>query len=490
MDRKEALLRIERVIEGGPYRADWDSLSGYQPPEWYRSAKFGLFIHWGAYSVPAFGNEWYPRNMYIEGSPEFEHHKKTYGPHKEFGYKDLIPLFRAERFDADAWLDLFQRAGARYIVPVAEHHDGFQMYKSELSHWNAAEMGPKRDVLGELKAAAEARGIAFGASSHRVEHWFFMGPGRAFDSDIKDPLAIGDLYWPSVSMGDWASLTTQPEPSREFMEDWLLRCCELVDEYRPKIVYFDWWIEQSAVKPYLQRFAAYYYNRAAAWGECVAINYKHDAFIFGSAVPDVERGQFAECKPYFWQTDTAIAKNSWGYTENNVYKKAKDILCDLADIVAKNGTMLLNVGPKADGTIGAEDTQVLTEIGDWLAQNGEAIYDTYVWRTAQEGPTKVKEGQFTDGEDKVFTAEDFRFTAKGDKVYAIALSYPQSGNVLIRALADKAADKQPVFHGMVKDVAVLGFEEKPVWARTEDGLRIETTAVASDKPVVFRITVG
>ena len=190
---KDYLKNIDAVIEGGPYGADWASLSRYRVPEWFRRRKFGIFIHWGVYSVPAFGNEWYPRNMYIQGSPEYEHHLKTYGAHRKFGYKDFIPLFRAERFDPEAWADLFARAGAKYVVPVAEHHDGFQMYRSALSRFNAWEMGPRRDVLGELALACQARGMTVGCSSHRAEHWFFMGHGRAFDSDVREPLRRGDL---------------------------------------------------------------------------------------------------------------------------------------------------------------------------------------------------------------------------------------------------------------------------------------------------------
>ena len=151
-DQKAWLKQIDEVIARGPYEANWESLMKHETPKWFRDAKLGIFIHWGIYSVPAFGNEWYSRNMYMQGSPEFEHHIKTYGPQKEFGYKDFIPMFRAEKFDPAAWVDLFKRAGAKYVVPVAEHHDGFQMYKSELSHWNVAEMGPKRDTLGELTA--------------------------------------------------------------------------------------------------------------------------------------------------------------------------------------------------------------------------------------------------------------------------------------------------------------------------------------------------
>ncbi len=267
MERIENYLeQIDRVIARGPYSDDWESLSRYRTPLWYQDLKFGIFIHWGVYSVPAFGNEWYPRGMYIRGSREFMHHVQTYGPQAQFGYEDFIPLFRAEKFDPAEWAERFARAGARYVVPVAEHHDGFQMYKSDLSHWNAFEMGPRRDVLGELSAACRARGLVMGASSHRIEHWFFMGHGREFESDIREPMRRGDFYWPAMPEPDFQDLYSQPAPSREFMEDWLARTCEIVDRYRPRILYFDWWIQHSAVKPWLKKLAAYYYNRAAEWG--------------------------------------------------------------------------------------------------------------------------------------------------------------------------------------------------------------------------------
>ena len=223
-DLKPYLAEIDRVIAQGPYQDNWESLGAFQPPQWYRDAKFGIFIHWGIYSVPAFGSEWYSRNMYIQGSREFEHHVKTYGPHKAFGYKDFIPLFKAEKFSADAWADLFKKAGAKYVVPVAEHHDGFQMYQSDISHWNAAEMGPCRNVLGELKAAVEERGMTLGASTHRVEHWFFMGHGKEFDSDIREPMQRGDFYWPAMpEPANHHDLYSEPAPTQEYLEDWLVR---------------------------------------------------------------------------------------------------------------------------------------------------------------------------------------------------------------------------------------------------------------------------
>ena len=489
IDRTAYLERINKTIANGRFRDNWESLSQYQEPEWSKNAKFGIFIHWGVYSVPAYGSEWYSRNMYIQGSHEFEHHVKTYGPHKDFGYKDFIPMFRAEKFNAHEWAKLFSDAGARYVVPVAEHHDGFQMYKSELSQWNAYDMGPRRDVLGELKDACESEGLNICASSHRVEHWFFMGHGKEFDSDIKEPLQLGDLYWPSMPEPHHHDLFSTPTPSDEYLTDWLLRCCEIVDRYSPRLVYFDWWIQHSAVKPYLKKFAAYYYNRAEEEGYEPVICYKHDAFQFGCATVDIERGQFADCKPYYWQTDTACAHNSWCYTENNHFKDPVSIIRDFVDIVSKNGCLLLNIGPRADGTITDEDKNILLTIGEWMKKNGEAVYGSRPWRVSAEGPTEIPEGQFTDGGKKNFTSQDVRYTCRGDSIYAFVMSYPENGEVSFPALGERDASSKPNFHGIIKNVTVLGFDETPEWNRQEDALHIKTKTVKSDAPVAFKIEI-
>lgn len=488
-DLKPYLTTIDQVIEKGPYKDDWHSLAAYQVPEWYRQAKFGIFIHWGVFSVPAFANEWYSRNMYVKDSAEYQHHIETYGEHTKFGYQDFIPMFRAEKFDPREWAELFKTAGAKYVVPVAEHHDGFQMYKSEISHWNAYEKGPHRDVLLELKASCNALGMEVGASSHRAEHWFFMGVGKEFDSDVREPLQRGDLYWPSMPAGELHDIFSKPEPTEEYLQDWLVRCCELVDRYRPRLIYFDWWIQHSAFKPYLKKFAAYYYNRTCEWGSDAVITYKHDAFLFGAAVPDVERGQFAERKPFFWQTDTSVALNSWCYTESNTYRSARELVCDLVDIVSKNGCMLLNIGPKADGSIPEEDRSILLDIGKWLSKNGEAIYGTELWRRSGEGPTEIPEGQFTDSIRKEFTSEDIRFTTANGCLYATVLRPSESGSYVIRALGIQPAHKKDNFCGIIREISILGTDEKPLWKREADGLFLTSRYRDGDYPIVFKMEI-
>ena len=463
------------------FEAIWESLQQYTIPQWYQNAKFGIFIHWGVYAVPAFGNEWYPRNMYLAGSPEFEHHRQTYGPHAQFGYKDFIPMFRAEKYDPGQWADLFKKAGAKYVVPVAEHHDGFPMYDCSFSEWTAAKMGPKRDLIGELADAVRQAGMVFGVSSHRAEHWWFMNGGMEFDSDVQDP-RYADFYGPakptesskSLFSEAWHSKDWQPRPSGKFLDDWLARTCELIDKYQPQVVWFDWWIEQIVFEPYLQKFAAYYYNRGLEWNKGVVINHKYESYPEGTAVFDVERGQLKGIRPLFWQTDTAMAKNSWGYVENQEYKTATSLIHDLVDIVSKNGTLLLNVGPRADGTIPEPEQEILLEIGRWLAVNGEAIYGTRPWQTYGEGPTEVAEGSFTDTQRATFTARDFRFTTNRNTLYAICLDWPGEEAVITSLGTNSTVQADRIAH-----ISLLGSAEPLSWSQDETGLMVKTPL---DKP--------
>lgn len=486
---QEYLQEIKRVIAEGPYDADWNSLSQFTVPEWFSKAKFGIFIHWGLYSIAAHNNEWYSRNMYIQEKEEWEYHRKMFGEHSKFGYKDFIPLFTAEKFDPDEWVKVFKEAGAKYIFPVAEHHDGFQMYRSDVSKYNAWDMGPGRDLLGELKDAAMKEKLVFCTSSHRAEHWFFMGHGKEFDSDIKEPLKRGDFYWPAMPEPDPQALQSEPYPTEEFLTDWLIRTCEIIDRYQPSLLYFDWWIQHEAFKEVLKKLTAYYYNRGEQWGKKVAICYKHDAMMFGSGIVEVERGALAEPKPFHWQTDTAIAKNSWCYTDTLEYKTSRQIICNFIEIISKNGNMLLNVGPKGDGEIPMEDRKILREIGDWMHKNETAVFGSRPWRKTAEGSVRVSEGQFTDNEELPYTKEDIRFTANGDSIYAFVMNFPRDGQVTIQSLADSDDQNIPNFHGLIQKVSVLGFDTEVTYEKDAKGLHVRAEGVDTEYPVVFRIQV-
>ena len=484
--RKKILKQVDRQANDGPFRPDWASLQNYHAPQWYEDAKFGIFIHWGLYSVPAFANEWYSRNMYQPDSPEFKHHVAAYGPQSKFGYKDFIPMFKAERFEPQQWARLFRDAGAKYVVPVAEHHDGFPMYASELTDWCAGKMGPKRDLLGELEKAIRAEGLHFGTSSHRAEHdWFFDG-GRKFDSDVNDP-RYAAFYGPAhpreIKEGydhnlieDWTYVST------EFTDDWLARTAEIVEKYHPELLYFDWWIGQPSFRNHVTRFAAFYYNRAAASGGAV-INYKDHAFQENSATLDVERGQLTDIQPRHWQTDTSISNASWGYIPNDTYKTPEFIIHLVADVVSKNGNLLLNVTPRPDGTIPEQEQQILREVGGWLKVNGEAIYGTRPWQMYGEGPTEVAGGAFHENDSKPFTPEDFRFTTKDATIYAIELGWPTSGQAIIHKLGSGGPNPRKI-----QSVKLLGSEAELVWQQLPDGLRVQLPAQPPGKyAYVFRI---
>jgi alpha-L-fucosidase len=460
------------------FEPTWESLKQYSIPQWFIEAKLGIFIHWGIYSVPAFDNEWYSRNMYLQGHPAFEHHQQKWGNQFQFGYKDFIPMFTGEKFDPDAWAELFKKAGARYVVPVAEHHDGFAMYDTALSEWNAVKMGPKRDVIGELSAAVRKQNMVFGVSSHRAEHWWFFNGGRAFDSDVQDP-RYNDFYGPAVSVEAsnvivseaWHSRDWTPRPTTKFLDDWLARCCELVDKYQPQFIYFDWWIEQLAFEPYLQKFAAYFYNCGSEWNKGVVLTHKFDSFPEGTAVYDLERGKSTDIRKNRWQADTSVSYKSWCFLEADEFKAPGKIVHDLVDAVSKNGNLLLNVGPKPDGTIPDEAVHCLTELGTWLTINGEAIFDAQHWHTYGEGDTPLGIGHLQERDDQPFTAADIRFMANDHALYAICLGLPED-TINIQTLGSFSSLKATA----IERISMLGADEALSWVQNEDGLQITPPA--------------
>jgi alpha-L-fucosidase len=471
------LERIAEVIAAGPFIDTWESLAAYEPPRWFVDGKFGIFIHWGVYSVPAFGNEWYARYMYVDGRPEFEHHRATYGPHTEFGYKDFIKDFTASAYDPARWAHLFREAGAQFVVPVAEHHDGFAMYNSGRSRWKATEMGPQRDVIGDLAQAVRHQSLVFGASSHRAEHWWFMNGGTHFPSDVLDS-ETADFYGPAQSQA--------MQPNDEYLIDWFLRTIEIIDLYEPQVLWFDWWIEQPSFEPWLRRIAAYYYNRAETWGRGVVIQYKYEAFRPGTAVFDIERGALHGIYPRVWQNDTSVSRNSWCWIEGHDYKSADELIAELVDVVSKNGVLLLNIGPKPDGSIAEREQELLRSIGIWLGVHGEAIYGTRPWTVAAEGPTEQRSGYFTDSSPTSYTSSDLRFTYRrgieGEFVYATALAWPADGELRITSLGQGSG----LVSGQISQVTVLGHVGDVTWYRETEALRIHLPA---EPPSEFGVTV-
>ncbi|MDR6625893.1 alpha-L-fucosidase [Caulobacter segnis] len=480
--RAAVLKRARATTAAGPFRADWPSLKTYATPLWYQDAKFGIFIHWGIYSVPAFGGEWYSRLMYQKGSKEYEHHRAVYGPQDKFGYKDFIPRFTAPAYDPAAWASLFKQAGARYVVPVAEHHDGYTMYDSRLSDWTAVKTGPKRDLIGDLAKAARAEGLHFGLSSHRAEHDWFFDEGRKIPSDVNDPRYL-ELYGPAhprMSGKDDADLYgdfTAVSPA--FVDDWLARTAELVELYDPELIYFDWWIGKAEFRAALPAMLAQYYNARAAKGQGAVVNYKLGSMPVGAGVLDIERGQAPGIQANTWQTCTSISEKSWGFIENDTYKSPAQLIHLLIDVVSKNGNLLLNVGPHADGGMPPAARDTLLAMGQWLALNGEAIYGSRPWRVFGEGPTEIADGSFQETKTKPYTARDFRFTTRGGRLYALQLNAPEGSEALITSI--KPTDR-------VRAVTALGTGRDIAFSQSAEGLRLAVGGQPVDQAAyVYRI---
>jgi alpha-L-fucosidase len=347
------------------------------------------------------------------------------------------------------------------------------MYDSDLSDWTAKKMGPHRDVDGELAAAVRAEGLHPGASSHRIEHEWFLDGGRKHDSDVNDP-RYADFYGPAhprieanhdVLAEDW----TYVNPT--YAKDWVARNAEIVQKYHPELIFFDWWIGQPSVRPYLAEFAAYYYNESVKRGPVGIINYKLVDMEERSAVLDIERGQTSSILPITWQTDTSVSNKSWGYIENDTFKTPTFIVQQLADVVSKNGNLLMNIGPRSDGTIPQEVQQVLLDVGSWLKVNGDAIYGTRPWTTFGEGPTKVKEGSFHDTETVPYAPQGFHFTTRNSVLYAIEMAWPNSGEAVIRTLSNGTTGVRSV-----SSVSLLGHDGKLIFTQKPDRLHIQVPA--------------
>ena len=444
--------------------------------DWFRDAKFGIYFHWGPYSVPAYDNEWYSRNMYVKGSAAYKHHVATYGGPEKFGYKDFIPLFTAEKFDAEEWADLFARSGARFAGPVAEHADGWSNWDSKLTRWNAARMGPKKDITGLMAAAVRKRNMKFIATFHHQWLWGWY-PTMDKTVDCSNPEYAG-LYGPAVPP---SAFRNHPAPSPEFCELWLAKIKEVVDNYQPDLIWFD---SRLAIigEGYRQEMLAYYYSKESAWGRNLVVTCKNGDLPAGASVTDLERGRMEKLADVPWLTDTAICNRSWCHIQNPDYKSAKTLVHTLVDIVSKNGCLLLDICPTAQGEIPQPQRERLLEMGQWLKLNGEAIYGTRPWRVFGEGPTRVKGGHFNEDASSRYTASDIRFTTKAAALYAIVLGRPGDGVPLtIKSLALPA--------GKVSDVGLLGCPDKLPWKQTAAGLIVTLPANAASQ-LAYALRIG
>lgn len=435
------------AIPKGPYRPNWESIKkNYRTPLWFVDAKFGIMMHWGLYAVPAKQSEWYATHMY--NNPDIiKWHREKFGPQDKFGYKDFIPMFKAEKFDPDAWAELFRKSGAKYVIPTAEHHDGFALWDSKLTRWDAKDMGPHRDLIGDLAKAVRRKGLKFGVSNHRMENWSFMYP--------KDPKNAGDLFDPA-----YADFYGPPQPllagqdhmsgagapqSEEFLEEWLARNQELIDKYQPDLLWFDNGINDRGLDPIKLRLAAYYYNRAAQWNKQVSLSTKGDAYLYGT-IKDFERQSRApkEITNFVWEVDDPVLYR-FGYTEGSPIVDAKTVITRLIENTSKNGGLLLNISPKADGTIPDDQTKLLLEIGKWLQVNGEGIYETRPW-------TKFGEGEKA--------APQFRFTSKKSVIYAFALAGVAADSVSIASFSNKAIGTKVTSVELLGRKGVLKFKQQ------------------------------
>jgi alpha-L-fucosidase len=490
-------LKAFNVIGGeqpikGPFRATWDSLAKYKVPEWFRDAKFGMWAHWGPQCVPERG-DWYARGMYQEGSDQYRYHCRKYGHPSQFGFKDVINIWKAERWDPEELVSLYKKAGAKYFMALANHHDNFDLYDSQYQSWNSTKQGPKKDIIGGWAKAARNNGLKFAVSVHAAHAWSWYetaqradrtGPlkGIPYDGNLKKAQGRGK-WWEDLdpqelyaqnhplsknSLDDgmihrqWAWGNGVTPPSEAYMEKFYKRTIDLIDKYDPEMIYFD-----DTVLPLYPinnaglRIAAHLYNKT------IKDHGKLTAVVTGKILNeaqrkcllwDIERGQSNEIEPEAWQTDTCIG--SWHYDrrhyENNTYKTAKTVIHILVDVVSKNGNLMLNIPVRGDGSIDDLERKVVDGIGEWMKVNNEAIYATRPWTKFGEGPAienaaPLKAQGFNESSQSKLGALDFRFTRKGNTLYAIMLGWPSTGKATIKSLAKKEGI------GSIQMVQLLGY---------------------------------
>jgi alpha-L-fucosidase len=480
------------------YEETWESLARHnEQPDWFQDAKLGIYFHWGVYSVPAFGNEWYPRNMHFEGSNEYRNQIEKYGTPAEFGYHDFVPMFKAENFNAEEWADLFQKAGARFAGPVAEHHDGFSMWASEITPWNVGSKGPERDITGELVKAIKGRGMKFITTFHHARNLQrYKGKEQEEIDKSRENVYRGfsNSHYPLFE--GMPPAMDDPElnylygniPEDKWLEEvWFGKLKEVIDKYEPDIMWFDSWLDEIP-ESYRQKYCAYFLNEADKLNKEVVIVRKQDDLPLEVSVDDLEKSRKNKLDEKVWMTDETVSTGSWCYTENLQIKPAEDVLHVLIDIVSKNGVLLLNISPMADGTIPENQRQVLLEIGAWLDKYGESVYETRPWYTYGEGPVKEPEGHFSNHQEFLkirYSAKDVRFTTKGDIVYATFLGTPEKGTeLLLRSFSPNEWKNARE----LKNISLLGSDQKLKYEILAEGLKIEMPdAPVDEMAVVFKI---
>ena len=478
--------------EPGPFQGTRDSLGHYEIPDWFRDAKFGIWAHWGPQSAIEDG-DWYARNMYIQGSPQYNYHVETYGHPSKFGFKDTIPAWKAQDFDPAGLIRLYKNAGAKYFFSMGVHHDNFDLWNSKYQRWNSVKMGPHKDVVGAWRNAARAEGLKFGVSEHLwiTYKWFSVshghdesGPQRDIPYDGANP-EYAELYVKSDDI--WRDLDWNESGIPEWWKHyWYLRIEHLVDQYEPDLLYSD---GALPFEDYGLALVAHHYNlnakRNGGKTQAVYTSKRREDAQRGICVLDVERGVVDKIWPQPWQTDTCIG--DWHYKRGIQYKRPKTIIDMLVDIVSKNGNLLLNFPLPASGALDLEEQNILAEITAWMQINAEAIHGTRPWKMFGQGPgteTSAQNTQFNESKRKDLAASDVRFTTKGQTLYAFVMGWPDY-KTSIAPLALNTGLKV----GKVSNVELLGFNGKLEWAQDERGLHI---VVPPQKPcdyaVAFRVT--
>ena len=493
-------------IADGPFKPEWNSLTNYQTPEWFRDAKFGMWAHWGPQCEPEHG-DWYARSMYMQGSGDYKSHLTEYGHPSTNGFKDVIHQWKAANFDPDKLLAFYKENGAKYFMALANHHDNFDLYNSKYQPWNSVALGPQKDLVGGWAKAARKNGLRFAVSVHcsRAWSWYEVAQGADTNGSLAgvpydgkltkadgkgqwwDGLDPQDLYSQNHKPGTkldwkWDPAKGSSTPDAAYMEKFFKRTQQLWDDYQPDMIYFDDSIlPMSGVTDEVGlKLAAHFYNssiRLHGRNEAVMNNKVLSEMQRQAMVYDIERGKAESILPLPWQTDTCIG--SWHYDhsifEKHQYKSAASVIRMLADIVSKNGNLMLSVPLQRDGQPDADEIKIISEIGAWMKVNGEAIYATRPWKTFGEGPSTVtqEKGHFggqSDVQKKPFTAEDIRFTQSkdGQSVYAIVLEIPADSKATVKSLAENSAQ----WPGQIGKVQLIGADGDLKFTRDGAGLHV------------------